>query len=374
MIPMDNNLFRNPGKFEEFTAKFMSEDDKKPLIKWFDKFEAALKKLGTNYQKSNINPTDAIEYYYDKKSPEEAAKALKESVELNEAESIPLVRTGQGSYKKDTHPSPSERLYQAKDKKEYEKLMRDAEDAMRKGMLAKFGLTGDYKKYTVNIKFKDEKSRKKFEKQNNIKESVELDEALSSREAKDLENGVYDAVMDMIHQEAMHTDLDLGDKDVQKAMTKATQRVAKDISRMKSESVELGEEFVSYTGLDCHLTEENEKFAGCPVFELESDDYVKAVNGKSKYSRWAKTLNMENETSQEIKKYAHSKGVWSKGSGIVVKDKSTGMMSYLIPQLPESVQSNEDDAPHADNLGTGAMQSPLDKKEEKLLDFINKNW
>ena len=72
-------------------------------------------------------------------------------------------------------------------------------------------------------------------------ESVELDEALSSREAKDLENGVYDAVMDMLHQDAMHTDLDLGDKDVKKAVTKATQRVAKDISRMKSESVELDE-------------------------------------------------------------------------------------------------------------------------------------
>tara|TARA_Y100001963_G_scaffold148504_1_gene226514 strand:+ start:16088 stop:17596 length:1509 start_codon:yes stop_codon:yes gene_type:complete len=74
-----------------------------------------------------------------------------------------------------------------------------------------------------------------------VKESVELDEALSSREAKDLENGVYNAVMDMLHQDAMHTDLDLGDKDVKKAVTKATQRVAKDISRMKSESVELDE-------------------------------------------------------------------------------------------------------------------------------------
>ena len=203
MIPM-NNPFRNPGKLEEFTAKFMSEEDKKPLIKWFDKFERALKKLGTNYQKSSINPTDAIEFYYDKKSPEEAAKALAEELQLewksnggtsrrvsggdkrrtenkttqpdtevDEAESVPLVRTGQGDFKKDTHPSPTERLYQTKDKKEYEKLMRDAEDAMRKGMLAKFGLTGDYKKYTVNIKFKDEKSRKKFEKMHNIKESVD---------------------------------------------------------------------------------------------------------------------------------------------------------------------------------------------------------
>ena len=108
-------------------------------------------------------------------------KLWTERAGLEEAKSVPLVRTGQGSYTKDTHPSDAERMYQAKDKKEYDKLMRDAEDAMRKGMLAKFGLVGDYKKFTVNIKFKDAKSRKKFEKMNSIKESVELDEAKFNR-------------------------------------------------------------------------------------------------------------------------------------------------------------------------------------------------
>ena len=62
--------------------------------------------------------------------------------------------------------------------------MRDGEDAMRKGMLAKFGLVGNYKKFTVNIKFKDAKSRKKFEKMNKIQESVELDEAKVSKTYK----------------------------------------------------------------------------------------------------------------------------------------------------------------------------------------------
>jgi hypothetical protein len=84
MIP-SNNPFRKLGKFESYVAAFMAEDDKKPLIKWFDKFEKVLKKLGTDYKKSSINPTDALEFYYDKKSPEEAAEALAESVELDEA-------------------------------------------------------------------------------------------------------------------------------------------------------------------------------------------------------------------------------------------------------------------------------------------------
>ena len=49
MIPSENNPFRTPGKLEEFASKFMAEDDKKPLIIWFDKFEKVLKKLGTSF-------------------------------------------------------------------------------------------------------------------------------------------------------------------------------------------------------------------------------------------------------------------------------------------------------------------------------------
>jgi hypothetical protein len=117
-----------------------------------------------------------------------SAGLTKESVD--EAESVPLTRHGQGSYKKDTHPSDVERLYQAKDKTEYERLMRAGTNAMNKKMLAPFGLVGDYKKYTVNIKFKDEKSRKKFEKSFGIKESVELNEKVDLKGLSDDAKGL----------------------------------------------------------------------------------------------------------------------------------------------------------------------------------------
>ena len=55
----------------------MLAEDKKPLIKWFDQFEKALKKMGVNYSRSKISPTDAMELYYDKVSPVDAAKRLK---------------------------------------------------------------------------------------------------------------------------------------------------------------------------------------------------------------------------------------------------------------------------------------------------------
>ena len=107
---------------------------------------------------------------------------------IGEAKSIPLVSRGQGTSRVDTHPSDAERLYQAKDKKEYEKLMDAGVDAMAKGLIAKFGIVGDYKKFTVNIKFKDAKSRKKFERTNKIEESVQVDEMSAKAHYKKYQN------------------------------------------------------------------------------------------------------------------------------------------------------------------------------------------
>jgi len=140
----------------EDPGDFKNDEEKK---KFFDYIDANFK--GKKEKKESFSAEELAHF--------ESVLKKNETLNLDEAQSVPLVRTGQGSYTKDTHPSDAERMYQAKDKKEYEKLMRDGEDAMRKGMLAKFGLVGNYKKFTVNIKFKDAKSRKKFEKMNNIK-------------------------------------------------------------------------------------------------------------------------------------------------------------------------------------------------------------
>jgi len=140
----------------ESPADFKTDEDKKEFFDYVDKnFK------GKKEKKESFSAEELAHF--------ESVLKKNEGLDLDEAQSVPLVRRGQGTSQVDTHPSDAERLYQAKDKKEYEKLMSNAEDAMRKGMLAKFGLVGDYKKFTVNIKFKDAKSRKKFEKMNNIK-------------------------------------------------------------------------------------------------------------------------------------------------------------------------------------------------------------
>ena len=96
---------------------------------------------------------------------------------VEEAKSVPLMRTGQGSFTKDTHPKRKdgkiERLYKADSTGEYDKMVSHG---------AKFGeTTGKPRTKEVTMVFKDDKTRKSFEKKMGIKESVELEEAKFNR-------------------------------------------------------------------------------------------------------------------------------------------------------------------------------------------------
>ncbi|HIJ11372.1 TPA: hypothetical protein HA278_04920 [Candidatus Woesearchaeota archaeon] len=68
------------------------------------------------------------------------------------------------------------------------------------------------------------------------------------------------------------------------------------------------------------------KFAGCEVFELNSDEYHNCLHGRKKFERWSRKLNMSQMENQEIRSYAHK----NPGKGIIVQDATTGIMSYLI--------------------------------------------
>lgn len=67
------------------------------------------------------------------------------------------------------------------------------------------------------------------------------------------------------------------------------------------------------------------KFAGAEVFELNSDEYHQCMNGRKKYERWSRKMNMEDIDNQEIRNYAHK----NPGRAIVIQDKTTGIMTYL---------------------------------------------
>ena len=69
-----------------------------------------------------------------------------------------------------------------------------------------------------------------------------------------------------------------------------------------------------------------ETFAGMPVYKVSADEYTQSINGRRKFQRWSKHLDMENEDNTTIKKYAHR----NPGQPVLVQNDKTGEMAYLI--------------------------------------------
>ena len=67
-------------------------------------------------------------------------------------------------------------------------------------------------------------------------------------------------------------------------------------------------------------------FAGMPVYQVEPEDYIKSINGRSKFQRWSKHLDMENEESKEAKSFSHK----NPGKPVLIQNSQTGEMTYLI--------------------------------------------
>jgi len=80
-------------------------------------------------------------------------------------------------------------------------------------------------------------------------------------------------------------------------------------------------------GTDGGLTgdKQNEQFAGVEVFDLSPEEYQNCVNGRNKYERWSRKLNMEDGANQSIRRYSHR----NPDKDIIVRDSRTGMMAYL---------------------------------------------
>ena len=67
-----------------------------------------------------------------------------------------------------------------------------------------------------------------------------------------------------------------------------------------------------------------DKFAGCEVFEVSPGEYSRCMNGRIRYERWSRKLNMEE--SDDIRSFAHKNPT----SSIIVKNSQTGEMAYLM--------------------------------------------
>ena len=79
-------------------------------------------------------------------------------------------------------------------------------------------------------------------------------------------------------------------------------------------------------GRNRKTNEMKDTFAGMPVFKVSPEEYLKSINGRSKFQRWNKHMDMDKEENGNVKKYAHR----NPGKPILIQNDRTGEMAYLI--------------------------------------------
>jgi len=78
-------------------------------------------------------------------------------------------------------------------------------------------------------------------------------------------------------------------------------------------------------GEDPPVTKKRKKFAGCDVFEVDSDTYYKCVQGKKKFEHWKRYFDRETGDGAEIYEFAYK----YPRKPIIVQNKITQEMVYL---------------------------------------------
>lgn len=74
----------------------------------------------------------------------------------------------------------------------------------------------------------------------------------------------------------------------------------------------------------------DEYFAGCRVFDVNSDEYNKLMNGSKKWDRWNKYFDTSNpnDTCDSIRKYLYK----NPAKTVVLRNMSTQDMVYFKPK------------------------------------------
>ena len=95
--------------------------------------------------------------------------------------------------------------------------------------------------------------------------------------------------------------------------------------KMHIDSVMKGNPKLGFGRTDVSESIQEESFAGCRVFEVSSDNYVKALSGRTKYERWHNKFDVQDDVVMNMKKYVSR----NPEKPVIIKNKITGEMSYL---------------------------------------------
>lgn len=95
--------------------------------------------------------------------------------------------------------------------------------------------------------------------------------------------------------------------------------------KLSDKSKEMDREAVRATLDALGLDEDRETFAGTPVFEVDTDKWMKSRFGKNRYHRYSKYVG-EDETGEEIRQHGRTQ----RKSDIILKDQATGAMTWFL--------------------------------------------
>lgn len=70
-----------------------------------------------------------------------------------------------------------------------------------------------------------------------------------------------------------------------------------------------------------------EKFAGCPVFDVTHEEYLKLMRGKNKWSRWGNFFQTS-ESPAMLRRYLYS----NPGKSAILRNLTTQEMVYFKPR------------------------------------------
>lgn len=95
--------------------------------------------------------------------------------------------------------------------------------------------------------------------------------------------------------------------------------------KLKEKSKDMDRDAVKATLGALGLDEERETFAGAPVFEVDTDKWMKSRFGKNRYHRYSRYVG-EDEKGEEIRQHGRSQ----RKDDIILKDQTTGAMTYFL--------------------------------------------
>jgi len=113
-------------------------------------------------------------------------------------------------------------------------------------------------------------------------------------------------------------------------LTDKSKEMDRDAVKATLDALGLGEKLDYKDGGE--IAEERDTFAGSPVFEVDTDKWMKSRFGKNRYHRYSRYVG-EDDAGEEIRQHGRNQ----RKDDIILKDQATGAMTYFLRRKKKAV-------------------------------------